>query len=286
MTFAATPDDLLTVPQAAELLGISKSLVQVLLTDKTLTARKHGPHRAWVLRRGDLDAFQALQDSRMSVNDVRKTLGLRTNEGVRLLIEQGDLLAYPTVLGRRGGMEFDRVQVLDLAQARARRLNTKQAMERFGMSDPGTLQRWVQETGGTIHWTGSTAAYEPEDVDRARQACRPEGGIDVDAVAAMLDLPTKDVTDLVARGDLPALTSWEGEGLRFDRPTIERIKYDRIRSAMHDVIQRWYERCAVEPTEHDDGVERSRDGGRIYRAKRPPTSSVPPVQIPEAWRAW
>ena len=52
-----SPDDMLSVPEAAEILGVSPKTVSRLIDGKRLRANRPSPRKTQV-RRGDLDAYR------------------------------------------------------------------------------------------------------------------------------------------------------------------------------------------------------------------------------------
>lgn len=275
----ASPDDVLYAQDAAAFLGIKRSTLHTLVTEKMLTPSRGGPSgRAYVFRRGDLEAFREERRKRMTIEEARIALGYRSQQGVKAMIANGQLKALSPVPHRRG-ITFDRVEIEALVEARARRLSSQQALERAGMTDLPSFQRWLLQTGGTVHWDGGCTAYEPDDVEAVRRAYRPEGGITLKQTASMLDVSEEQVRSLVHSGELAVLTKPRGRvGWRFDRPAVEHFKRERARAALRDVVDRW-------PRLEKDGVARSPEGGRVYsarlRSERGPTNA-----IPEAWQVW
>jgi excisionase family DNA binding protein len=51
------PDEYITASQAAELLGVSRTLVHFLIRDRDLPARRIGP-RCWLIRKIDADRLK------------------------------------------------------------------------------------------------------------------------------------------------------------------------------------------------------------------------------------
>jgi len=217
------------------------------------------------------------QHQRMTLEDARVALGFSSRQGVRDLASRGQLTA---IASPRGSMTFDRTEVETLAAARARRLDSRQALKRAGMVELRSFKRWLALTGGTVHWHGQRTAYEPDDVDAVRRAYRPDDAINLTETAKMLDETVEQVRRLVHRGDLPALTKPRGStGWRFDRAAVERYKQERDRAAMRSVVERW-------PRPDHDGIERSPGGGWVYPAKLHNDRGSPPSTVPDAWRAW
>lgn len=278
------PSDMLTIPATAALLGVSKSAMSNLMSAKIITpAGRGGPSgRAWLFRRGDLDAYLDMLRQRMTMDEVRRALGFRSARAVKDLMANGHLHAFVPPGTRKNTLTFDRAEVEVVAANLARRLNGREALLRAGMTDLGVLQHWLLLSGGTIHWHGAVAAYEPDDVDRARQAYRPDGGIDVNEVAAILGETVTQVRQHVASGKLTPLSQCDERGWRFDRPVVDAYKCERERQALRALIARW----PRQSDDESDGSQRSSAGGRIYTAKLRTSQSSPPVTVPETWNEW
>lgn len=285
-------DDLLTTREAAALLGISTSLVNILQGEKLLVPVGRGGKNglSWLYRRGDLIDYHAKRRDRMTTHEACVALGLG-REGVKGLVATGQLHRFPP-LPYRKGETFARSEVETLAANRARRLSGHKALERAGMNNLPAFRHWLAKTGGTVHWHGGVAVFEPDDLDRIRKALSPDG-LDVNETADLLGVSTWQVRRLVRQGKLQALTTHRGMvGWRFDPEVVHAYKQardssvllrkqEKERTALRSVLDRWSTTVGSGSTAVGTSTGRT-----VHHAHYARDLHDDAKALPSAWQAW
>lgn len=275
-----TPNlDVLTIDEAAALLGCERALVERRMSDGSLPFVE-GIRRKRAIRllpRVAVEAYQAQQRTRMSAREAFEALGFKSYEGLRGLVERGDLKAV--LVG--GRPTYDRTEVQRLAAQRAQHLPLQQAADRAGIHRV-VLRRWIEKTGGTVrHREGARARFALADVDNVRQHIVPDGSIDVTEAAKLLGVSVVEARKRARSGDLPSLVQPQGpKGWRFDRTAVLQHKNQRERVAMRSVLDRW-----STPATLNGGVERS-NGRTVHRARHIEPDRLDVMALSAAWQAW
>ncbi|WP_109479908.1 helix-turn-helix domain-containing protein [Paraburkholderia sp. C35] len=142
------PDELLTVIEAAQTLGVSASHLNTLLVEGWIPSawRTDEGMRARLVRRGDLETYRATLHQRMTVEEVRRALGLHTHAGVMKLVRSGHLKTLPLTEHRRSKIAFARPDVEKLADQRAQ--EEAEHRRKYDENRPAliaVLERWPQQ---------------------------------------------------------------------------------------------------------------------------------------------
>lgn len=272
-------DDLLTIDEAAALLGCERALVERRMGAGSLPFVE-GIRRKRAIRlipRAALVAFQAQQRTRMTAKEARDALGFKSYEGLRGLVARGDLTAEQVA----GRPTYDRVAVLRLAAQRAQQLPLQQAADRAGVHRV-SLRKWLNTTGGTVHdHEGRRARFNVKDVDTVRQHIVPDGSIDAKEAAKLLGISLVATRGLAHDGDLPSLVQPQGpKGWRFSRDAVLQHKWERERGALRSVLSRWDTHVRS-----DDRVERSA-GRTVHRARYDEPDRLDLSALSPAWQGW
>ncbi|MGX5873009.1 hypothetical protein MJ547_04505, partial [Burkholderia gladioli] len=116
----ATPDDLLSIIEAARVLGRSDALVETMIAEGSLLfvmgRRDNVPIR--FVRRFDVEAQHAAMTARLTMGETQAILGVRSADSVLNLVRHGVLHQHPPLPHRGRGKTYDREEV---AQALAQR---------------------------------------------------------------------------------------------------------------------------------------------------------------------
>ncbi|MGX5873010.1 helix-turn-helix domain-containing protein, partial [Burkholderia gladioli] len=217
------------------------------------------------------------RDDRMTAREAGIALGLRAS-AVQNLVATAQLHRLPALPSRKGAT-FARTEVETLAANRARRMSTLEATARAGLKDTEEFRRWFKTAGGTVHRHGKMPVYEPDDVDRVRQAMQPVGIATVEA-ASLLGVSVSHIARLVRQGDLAALTSSMGcKGRRFDREVVLAYKQNREYAPIRTMLDRW-------PTAPVHGSTAIRTDGRTVHHARHDSDGLDVMALSPAWQAW
>ncbi|HDR8994495.1 TPA: helix-turn-helix domain-containing protein [Burkholderia vietnamiensis] len=282
MGTAASPqdrNDLLTIDEAAALLGRSRALVEARINDGALPVVE-GLRRkklAKLVPREALEGYQRRMGARMTALEARRALGLKSYEGLRVLVEKGDL-DVEQIAGRP---TYARTEVERLAKERAERLPLQQAADRAGLSRTVFRARLEQMGGTVIQRAGGRARFRIADVDKLRQQVVPDGSIDASEAAKILGISLVETRRLAHAGDLPSLVRPYGpKGWRFSREDVLAFKRSREGAAMRSVLDLW------STSTTSASVER-RDGGLVHHARNQVGADQAGVNgLNAAWQVW
>lgn len=282
-----SPDDLLTLYEAADLIGRSYTLIEILLKEgrlhQTLVLRRGQSTR--LVRRADLLACDAAMRARMTIAEVRDALHLKSVEDVHRLVRSGKLTAHPPLPHRGHGTTFERDEVENLANADKRRLTSREAVARAGADGLSTFKTCLKRVGGAPVMYGKQVLYEVEQVEAVRRALHPESSITVADAAKILEVTTEQVRAWARSGELAAIVRPTSEaalqGWRFDLEDVRAFKWQRDRVPLVKLLDAW-------PFKADrpaDRVERTGDGSVIHTA-RLQGDGASPMGLAFSWATW